>query len=128
MRSKTASISAIRLLFSFVFASALGFAGTWSGTLVDARCVRTVESNRNVTDSSTVRDVNLEVRLCSPKLKTHSFAILDSDGESATLDPAGNTKAAELVSQVGRKSPFLVTISGEMSKNTIDVQSISPAR
>lgn len=128
MRSKISSNSAMRLLFVFVFASSLGFAETWSGTLLDSKCAHTVESNHNVTDSSTVRDVNLEVRLCSPKLKTHTFTILESDGESATLDSAGNTKAAELVSQVGPKSPFFVTIDGQMSKNIIEVQSISPVK
>lgn len=128
MRCKIARSSAMRLLCLVALASTLGFAGTWSGTLVDAKCSGSVERNRNVTDSSTVRDVNLEARLCSPKGKTSSFAILDSDGERVTLDSAGNAKAAELVRQAGRKSPFYVTVNGEMSKNTVDVSSIVPNR
>jgi len=125
MRSKIAS-SAIRLLSLSVFALAFGFAGSWSGTLVDANCSASVERNHNVTDS--VRDVDLEVRLCSPKARTRSFAILHSDGERVVLDSAGNAKAAELVRQAVEKSPLYVSVDGDRNKNTIQVRSIVPAR
>jgi hypothetical protein len=68
---------------------------TWSGLLVDAGCFRSVEDNHNVSDSPVLKDVGLEVRLCHPKVKTHSFAIVQSDGQAVALDSAGNTQAAQ---------------------------------
>ena len=127
MRSKIVS-SAMRLLWLSVFALGFGFAGMWSGTLVDANCSASVERNRNVTDSTTVRDVDMEVRLCSPKARTHSFAILDSDGERVVLDSAGNAKAAELVRQTAERSPLYVSVDGDRNKDTIQVRSIVPAK
>jgi len=69
----------------------------------------------------------MEVRLCSPKVKTHSFAIVQSDGEAVALDSAGNTQAAQLVRQ-GLKSPWHVTVNGELKKKTITVSSIAPSK
>ena len=120
-----------RLVALLSLASALGLAATWSGALVDANCFRSLENNKNPQDSlsSVDRDRGAEIVYCTPTLKTKSFAvvILDS-GISFKLDPSGDAKAAELVREIGRHPHFMVDVSGEMSKHTIKVDSITTAR
>jgi hypothetical protein len=110
--------------------TALGFAGNWSGALVDAKCFGGEERNLNPTDTSTYvdRDKNLEIRYCSPTPKTRAFAVVLQDGLNFKLDSAGNGKAAEIVRRTGKKSPFAVAITGGISEHTIRVDSISLAK
>jgi hypothetical protein len=102
--------------------------GNWSGYLVNSSCYADEESNVNPTDTLTYvdRDKDLEIRLCAPNAKTKSFALVQSDGTWFKLDAAGNTKATELVQKTGKiKNHFLVVVAGEMTKNTLQVTSIS---
>jgi len=119
-----------RLSLLFCLWSALSFAGSWSGVLVDSKCYDSEQRNVNPTDTMTAvdRDVNLGIRYCSPKQKTKSFALVQSDGSTFQLDSAGNTKAAELVATTGKRPRFAVAVTGEMDKSTIRVDSISTAR
>jgi hypothetical protein len=118
---------ATRLAALAFLSSALSFAETWSGALVDARCYLNEERNVNPTDTLTDsdRDTAHEIRYCSPNAKTRSFSLVQREGPSFTLDSAGNAKAAELVRQTGKKSLFLVSISGELRQKSILVDSIS---
>jgi hypothetical protein len=120
----------MRFAASLCLLPALSFAGSWSGALVDSKCFDAEERNVNPTDTLTNvdRDMNREIRYCSPSAKTKSFAVVPSDGPSLKLDSAGNAKAAELVRKSGRKSVLAVAITGEMSKNIITVDSISTVR
>ena len=119
-------VSSLKLFLPLFFlASQLGFSATWSGILVDARCFESAQDNHNVSDSPVLQDVGLEVRLCSPKTKTHSFAIVRRDGETSALDPAGNMQAAELVRQGVKKAPWYVAGNGDLAKKTIAVSSIA---
>lgn len=127
MRNETRR-SLTRLLCLSCLASGFGFAATWSGNLVDAKCFQNLEENHNVSDSTVVRDLGLEIRFCSPKAKTHSFAIVQRDGVDLRLDSAGNARASDLVRQAGEKPPLYVTVNGELNKKTIAVNSITPAR
>jgi hypothetical protein len=119
-----------RLAALLCLSSALSFAETWSGVLVDSKCYDSEERNVNPTDTLTYvdRDKNMEIRYCSPSAKTKSFAVVQPDGMSFKLDSAGNAKAAELVRKTGKRSRFAAAITGQMSKNTIKVDSISVAR
>ncbi len=118
-----------RLAALLVFSSALSFAGSWSGVLVNSKCWTSEENNVNPTDTLTSvdRDRNLEIRACSPNAKTKSFTLVTPDGLSFHLD-AGNTKAAELIRQTGKRSVFTVSITGDLIKKTVKVDSISIAR
>jgi|HubBroStandDraft_4_1064222.scaffolds.fasta_scaffold496391_2 hypothetical protein len=120
----------VRLGALLCLSSALSFAGTWSGALVDSDCYKSEERNVNPTDTSTNvdRDRNLEIRYCSPGAKTKSFAVVQQDGLSFKLDSVGDARAVELVRKTGKKSPFTVAITGEMIRNTIKVDSISIAK
>jgi hypothetical protein len=47
------------------------------------------------------------------------------DGLSFNLDSAGNAKAAEIVQKTAKKHSLAVVVTGVMSGNTIQVDSIS---
>ncbi len=113
------------------FASTLCLAGSWPGYLVDSRCYDAEE--RNVNPGSTLMDVNrdrnFEIRYCTANAKTKAFAIVPQAGSvSLKLDSVGNTKAADLIRQTGRKPFFLVAVTGELSKDVISVESISAVK
>jgi hypothetical protein len=120
----------IRLTALFCLSSALGSAEIWSGALVDSRCYAAEERNVNPTDTLTNvdRDGSLEIRYCSPKPKTKSFAVVQADGTILSLDSSGNAKAAELVRTTGKRSLFFVAITGDRSRGGIRVDSIAMAR
>jgi hypothetical protein len=111
-------------------ASALAFAESWTGALVDPKCYEALERNVNPTDTLTHvdRDTNQEIRYCSPNAKTMSFGIVQQDGTSLWFDSAGNAKAAELVRTTRKKYRFEVVVAGEISGNRIKVDSISVAK
>jgi len=121
---------AVRLSALLCFLSALSFAGSWSGALVNSKCWTAEERNVNPADTTTFvdRDRNLEIRACSPNAKTKSFAVVLPDGLSFQLDDAGNAKAVELIRQSGKQSVFTVAVTGERIKNTVKVESISKTR
>src|SRR5579862_3702955 len=118
-------VGVIRLLFLFSLAASLSFAETWYGRLVDSGCYESEERNINPKDTLLYvdRDQNWEIRFCSPKAKTKSFTIVEPTGESFKLDSAGNAKAAELIRTSGARQPY-VTVTGEMTQNTVKVDSI----
>ena len=118
-------------LFALVCATvslipATGFAGTWSGVLVDGPCFRSAEQNHNVSDSPAVRDINLEIQLCRPKARTRSFALVLPDDTELAFAPDGNARAAELVRGSVVRLPIYVVVNGELiRKNTIAITSIT---
>jgi hypothetical protein len=116
---------AIRLSALACLSSVLGLAESWSGTLVDSKCWNNEENDTRGTSVYVDRDRNLEVRLCSPKANTKSFALVLPDGFNLKLDASGNAKAAEIVQSASRKSTVFVAVTGEASKNEIKVDSIS---
>ncbi len=113
---------------AFLFLAATpSFARTWSGFLVGTECYEAEERNVNPRDTEVYvdRDKDSEVRYCSPNAKTKSFSIVDHDGMGFRLDADGSAKAAEIVRQTGKKYFLEVSVTGEMSKNTIKVDTIS---
>jgi len=120
----------MRLAVLLFVASAPGLAGTWSGSPVDSKCFAAFERNVNPTDTLTAvdRDQNEEIRYCSPRSKTKSFAIIEADGQSFALDAAGNAKASGFVRNAGRKPRIAVVVTGELKNRTITVDSISAIR
>ena len=118
-----------RLAALFCLASAPNFAGSWPGWLVDSKCYAALERNKSPTDTLSYVDRNKsdEVRYCRPNAKTKSFAVLDQDGLSLNLDASGNGKAAELVRGAGKKPVGGVIVTGEITHDTLKVDSISIA-
>jgi hypothetical protein len=128
MKLQNLKTPAIKLISLLCLASGLGFAETWSGNLVDARCYQALAGNHNVSESPVDQDVSMEVRYCAPKASTKVFAIVRSDDVGVPLNAAGNAQAAELVRQARPKTPLYVVVSGEMQNRTMAVNSISPAQ
>jgi hypothetical protein len=117
----------MRIITLVLLSSALSFAGTWSGTLVDAGCWGYLKHKDAASYSE--RDRNLDARQCSPKAKTKSFAVLTPEGQALNLDAAGNAKASALAKEAHRKAPIKVVVNGESNKkNSIEVSSISAAK
>jgi hypothetical protein len=98
--------------------SALGYAETWNGKLVDAACHD--RSRQNPADSK-----DSALASCPASASTTSFAIETSDGKVYKLDASGNAKASTaLKGNPANKSP-MATISGSMDGQTVKVDSIS---
>ena len=118
----------VRLLFLLGWTSALSFAGTWFGSLVDSKCFESEERNVNPKDTLLYvdRDQNSEIRYCAPKAKTKSFTIVQPSGMSYKLDSAGNAKAIELLQKTApRQLRYYVTVAGEMANDMIKVDSMT---
>lgn len=120
----------IRLAALLFGASSFGFAGSWSGSgyLVDSNCFATAESNRNVNPTSVDRDMNAEIRECSPNSRTKNFAVVLPDWLSVRFDAAGNAKAGELVRQSTKRTEVQVAVTGDRYKGTVKVGSLSVSR
>lgn len=110
----------------FCLAAGMGFAGSWSGSLVDSNCYAALE--RNVGPKDTLiyvdRDTNSEIRYCRPKTKTKVFAVIEPDNSTLKLDAGGNAKAADLVRTAGKSPRLRVIVTGEKSGDTVKVDSI----
>lgn len=103
------------------------FAQSWSGFLVNSECYESRLRNTDPWDTSTYvdRDKDADVRHCAPNAKTKSFEFVDHDGVNFRLDAAGNAKAGDVTQKAGKKEYLGVRVTGDLSKNTIQVDSIS---
>lgn len=119
----------IPLTLLLAFSAATAFAETWSGMLVDSRCYASERRNVNPTDTETAVDTDkgYEIRYCTPKPKTTSFAIVRSDGRALRFDAAGDAKASAYVQSAGKRRMYDVAVTGEMNGKRIQVESILPA-
>ncbi len=73
------------------------------------------------------RDMRMDLYYCVPTGRTRSFAVVRNDWSALKLDPAGNERAAELVSLAGKKSLIGVTVTGVLDRQTIQSASIRAA-
>ncbi len=105
----------IRLMVLSGVFSLLGFAETWSGTLVDANCAAQNKSSAH----------------CAPTSSTSAFALMLADGKTVKLDANGNTKAADALKNSADRSknpnattPVKAKVSGTLSGDTIAVDTV----
>ena len=106
-------------------------AETWTGALVDSKCYDNLESNRSPKETLFYvdRDRGSEIRYCYPKASTKLYAIVQIDGIAVKLDPSANAKASDLVQKAAPGTKwFQVSVSGEMSKKFVNVDSITLAK
>jgi len=99
--------------------SAAGFAGTWSGYLVDSKCWTSRQENVSLDTSTVSRDMRMDLYYCLPGYKTKSFAVVLDDWTALKLDPAGNERAVDLVRRAGKRSLIDVTVTGILDRKTI---------
>lgn len=118
-----------RLASLSCFGTMLAVAANWSGALVDSECyaakLRSVNGRENAHVSS---DKGRSVRYCAPDARTKSFAIVQRDGEHFDLNPDGNEKATHLLSTAGKKYQYIVNVTGEITGQTIQVETIAMAK
>jgi hypothetical protein len=110
-----------RLGALFVLASALAFAETWTGKLLDANC-----ASKGATSESTME-------ACTPTSSTSSF-VLEVSNKKYTLDQEGNKKAvaafkesqsgAERAKDPEQYSGITATVNGSLRGEEIQVTSI----
>ena len=96
----------------FLCLASMGFAASWSGTLIDASCADRQQQDKAKASTP-----------CTVTQSTSSVAIQTSDGKVYKLDASGNAKAATEV----RKDPSQasrVTVMGTEDGQTIKVDSI----
>ena len=117
----------LRLALLLSLASMLSFAENWSGALVGSECY--AASLRNVhAEHPGSTDTKQPIRYCSPNEKTKSFSIVQTSGATLNLDSDGNEKARELFLKEGKKSPFMVNVTGELAQDTLKLDTISIAK
>lgn len=107
--------------------SAAGWAGTWSGYLVDSGCWTSRQQNVSLDTSAVDRDMRMDLYYCLPTRKTHSFAVVQGDWSALKLDSAGNEGAADLVRSAGKRPLIDVTVTGVLDRRTIQSASIPAA-
>ncbi len=98
-----------------------GFPAVWTGPLVDAKCYGSLENNTGPDSPYVDRDFNGMIRYCSPKVKTTSFAVVQSGGIPLRLDERGNVQAAGLVSNTTKNRTLIVSVMGEKVRETLKV-------
>jgi hypothetical protein len=101
------------------------FPAVWTGPLVDAKCYGSLENNTGPDSPYVDRDFTGMIRYCSPKVKTKSFAVVQSGGIPLRLDEQGNVQAAELVSNASKKRVLIVDVVGEKVHETLKVTKLS---
>jgi hypothetical protein len=109
------------LLFSIATA---GFAGSWSGYLVDSHCWSSRETNVSQIETRVDRDMQSTLRYCSPTADTKAFALVLDDWSSVSLDAAGNERAIGLVRGGAQPAHIHVTISGTRGGGMITTGSV----
>jgi hypothetical protein len=104
----------------------VGFAATWTGELVSARCYAAIEDDIGNDGPYYVdRDYAWEIRECAPRLKTHVFEVLQQDEVPIDLDSQGNAQCAALVRKYGKKPVLLVQVVGEKTGHTVKVSKVT---
>jgi hypothetical protein len=100
----------------------------WSGWLVGSRCYSSLDNNRSDTPSYVNWDRMGAIRYCSPNYNTKEFTIVDQRGLSFKLDPSGNEKAVALLRNTAKKTLHTAAVKGEISQDSIKVNTISVAK
>ena len=117
----------LRLVFAFLLTSLLGFAESWTGALVDSGCYSGIRANTSHDAGHTGVNLRRVMRACSPKRNTKSFALVEKNGSTFSLDCTGNEAAMQDFLNA-TESPHIVLVRGEANDHKITVESISRAK
>jgi hypothetical protein len=119
---------AMRFASLLICLSSLGFAGTWSGVLVDSRCYTSMWNNTGPDVPSVARDMNSLLVQCAARPDTRRFAIVQYDWRPLRLDAAGNERAAAIIRPIWkRRALYCVTVAGARKRNEIFAGPVSLA-
>jgi hypothetical protein len=119
----------IRLAGMLGLVATLGFATTWSGSLVDAKCYAAMVGNTRSSMSYVDRDTSWEIGYCAPRFKTKSFELVPVSGASFPLDSHGNAQASAIVRKIGKKRLIVVQVAGiRKGKKDVAVSTVKVVR
>lgn len=119
----------LRIVVLACFTTILGTAGTWSGALVDAKCYASRQTNVNPFETSPgSMDTQSAIRYCPPSAKTKVFAIVQQDGSAFTLDSSRNNKIVKFLQKTGKRSIYVVDVTGAMHRNALTPDLISMSK
>ncbi len=91
--------------------SALAFAETWNGTLVDVMCKG--------------KDLSGHTRQCALGCAKSGFAVVLSDGRFLKLDEGGNAKALAALKATEKEKDLKVKVEGKLDGETIQVDTLA---
>jgi hypothetical protein len=106
----------------------IGSAKTWSGVLVDGKCLARLRDNPSATLPFVDRDTEWMVRYCTPSKRTGCFDIVPTDGGTLRLDKHGNAEAWALVRKLGRRRLVQVEVAGVKKGQNIAVTTMKVTR
>jgi hypothetical protein len=100
-----------RLMLAVPLLSALAFAETWNGTLVDVMCKG--------------KDLSGHTRQCALGCAKSGFAVVLSDGRFLKLDEGGNAKALAALKATEKEKDLKVKVEGKLDGETIQVDTLA---
>ena len=108
-------VAVAAVLISAFVLPAIAAAETWSNVpLIDKNCVEKVKADPDKHETS-----------CLIACAKGGYGIVTSDGNWVKLDKKGNTEALKALKATTKTSAIRVTVNGELSGDTIKVQSIT---
>jgi hypothetical protein len=99
-----------RLLIAGSLFSAMAFAETWNGTLVDVMCKG--------------KDLASHTKKCALGCAKSGFAVVLADGRFLKLDEGGNGKALAALKATDKEKDLKVKVNGKLDGETIQVDSL----
>jgi hypothetical protein len=100
-----------QLLFTASLFSALAFAESFNGTLVDVMCKG--------------KDLAGHTRKCALSCAKSGFAVVLSDGRFLKLDEGGNAKALAALKLSEKEKDLKVKVNGKLEGETVQVDSLT---
>lgn len=100
-----------RLMVAFTFASALAFAESWSGTVVDVNCK--------------AKDLSSHTRDCAVRCSRSGYGIVTADGKFIKFDEQGNAKALAALKASSKDKDLKANVTGTLKDEVIQVEAIT---
>ncbi|MEO7145389.1 MAG: hypothetical protein ABI165_17980 [Bryobacteraceae bacterium] len=101
----------VKYTAGFTLFAALGFAETWTGTVVDVMCKG--------------RDLSSHTRQCALDCSKGGYALVTSDGKFLKFDEGGNARALAALKASSKEKDLKAKVSGTMDGDVINVDSIT---
>src|ERR1700722_5629399 len=100
-----------RLFVGISLFSAIAFAETWTGTVVDTSC--------------SGKDLATHSKKCAMGCAKSGFGIVTADGKFVKFDEAGKAKALAALKATPKKTDLKGTVTGGLDGGVIKVESIT---
>jgi hypothetical protein len=98
------------LIVGFTLASALAFAETWSGSVVDVNCKS--------------KDLSSHTRDCAIRCSRSGYGLVTADGKFIKFNEQGNAKALAALKASTKENDLKAKVTGTLKDDVIEVESI----